>query len=491
MRELVKVASLPEQDTKQIHHEVEIPFNDMLSEIPLGMFNEEDPDDITDEFDLFLLECTEDEELAELEKIVCQLNDLDDDAFGDDEYDAEEYIDPEETTVQHDTNKDSLSIEAPLDQTCTDNATKLQELNKDSVNDSLELESKVLATVSNVIVDKEADLQIKQSIETFKCSACIKGFTDEESFNEHMATHSNVTKRRSKTKQNKEKPKKSLTCEICYNRFTRKYNFVRHIVTHLNKRPYTCYLCQKVYQLRYRLVSHLRRHTEAKVFTCDKCSTNFRNKKNLIDHLQIHADEKRYTCDVCSARFAKKWYIQSHMRSHSEKRFECDICNSKFTTKRNLESHARIHSGEKPFACEQCPLTFADKSNLFSHIKTHTRNKFTCNICQTVCLNMFEYKRCFATHMKILAGDKLFTCLVCHNKFSKKSNLNTHMRTHTGEKPFACSVCDHKFARKNNLVCHMRSHTGVKPHVCKVCEKKFAHKRNLRDHLKTHENATH
>nr|XP_034823967.1 gastrula zinc finger protein XlCGF57.1-like isoform X2 [Maniola hyperantus] len=407
MRELVKVASLTEQaqGTKQVDHEGEISFNNMLSE---DMFNE-DPDDITDEFDMFLQACTEEEEQAELEKIVCQLNDLDDDAFGD-EYDAEEYIDPEETTLHHDINKDSVSIELPLEQSCTeDNAT---ELDKESVGDSFQLEPEDTATDSNVIAEIGIDLQMKQKLieTTLKCSACSKGFVDEDSFNKHMTTHSNVTKRRSKTKREKEKIKKSFTCEICYKRFTRKYNFVRHIMTHLNNKPYTCYLCQKVYQLRHRLVSHLRRHTEEpKIFTCDKCRTNLRSKSNLIDHLQIHVDEKRYTCDVCSARFAKKWYLESHMRSHSgEKRFACDICSSKFTTKRCLESHTRTHSGEKPFACEQCPLKFADKSNLFSHKKIHTRGKFTCNICQKQCQNMMEYKRCFSMHMKILAGEKLF-----------------------------------------------------------------------------------
>lgn len=81
----------------------------------------------------------------------------------------------------------------------------------------------------------------------YRCSLCIKPFSQKSGLNTHMKTHSQET------------PHK---CQTCGKSFKLKGNLTVHLRVHTGERPYRCFLCDKAYSQRANLSSHIKSHTE-------------------------------------------------------------------------------------------------------------------------------------------------------------------------------------------------------------------------------------
>ena len=86
--------------------------------------------------------------------------------------------------------------------------------------------------------------------------------------------------------------------------------------------------------------------------------------------------------------------------------------------------------------------------------------------------------------VRVLTGEKSFTCSECLQSFTQLFSLKHHIRIHTGEKPVSCTECSKPFSQLSNLKVHMRVHTGENPFSCSECSKSFTRLQSLKDHKK-------
>ena len=89
----------------------------------------------------------------------------------------------------------------------------------------------------------------------------------------------------------------------------------------------------------------------------------------------------------------------AHKEKNPKMTMECEICRSKFSTKIILMQHIQL-----------------------MHLET--RQKFPCQICNTILLSEKDLK----THISLVHEEKKpFKCGMCKSKFSENKSLNRHM----------------------------------------------------------------
>ncbi|XP_036413477.1 gastrula zinc finger protein XlCGF67.1-like isoform X2 [Colossoma macropomum] len=74
----------------------------------------------------------------------------------------------------------------------------------------------------------------------------------------------------------------------------------------------------------------------------------------------------------------------------------------------------------------------------------------------------------------------------CEENFIDSSHQKDHLRIHAGEEVFSCSQCGKSFTSERALKCDMDVHDGTRPHQCSECEKSFKLPRDSRQHKKIH-----
>ena len=172
----------------------------------------------------------------------------------------------------------------------------------------------------------------------------------------------------------------------------------------------------------------------------------------------------------------------AHKEKNPKMTMECEICRSKFSTKIILMQHIQL-----------------------MHLET--RQKFPCQICNTILLSEKDLK----THISLVHEEKKpFKCGMCKSKFSENKSLNRHMvLMHKAEKSIVkCKVCHAVFTELDDLKRHLASaHEGKfvkaessestkksklgynikdlkKWFECKLCSKKFESNLKLEKHVK-------
>lgn len=84
---------------------------------------------------------------------------------------------------------------------------------------------------------------------------------------------------------NKEKKKKSISCEICGRSASSAKGLKRHhLLVHAEKK-FPCLLCTKAYPSQKQLDSHMNVHTRKELYICDFCQGVFVNIKYIREHM--------------------------------------------------------------------------------------------------------------------------------------------------------------------------------------------------------------
>ena len=115
--------------------------------------------------------------------------------------------------------------------------------------------------------------------------------------------------------------------------------------------------------------------------------------------------------------------------------------------------HMRMHAGETMFSCNQCEGLFDTKRKLNKHKNSahRERRKYVCDECP----KSFKGSAALKAHKLGHSGLRPYACEHCERTFSQKPHLDKHKLVHNNEFPFPCGSCGKKF----------RSHGHVKYHI--------------------------
>ena len=97
----------------------------------------------------------------------------------------------------------------------------------------------------------------------------------------------------------------------------------------------------------------------------------------------------------------------------------CSLCNIVFEGKQEYENHkSEIHRKGK-HVCEFCNKRYTIKSNLSTHIKNDHRSDKQRPKCPSCELSL-KGVQSLSRHIKLIHGEKIFSCDQCEEKFSLK-----------------------------------------------------------------------
>ncbi|XP_045471051.1 PR domain zinc finger protein 5-like isoform X2 [Harmonia axyridis] len=242
-----------------------------------------------------------------------------------------------------------------------------------------------------------------------------------------------------------------------------------------------CDICFKNFSKLPYLIQHLRSHRGD--YYCSSCNKVFSRKENLT----YHSCNRTFIleCSSCNLTFSQKKYYNRHMDAVHEQKYKCNDCNKICMNMHELKYHKCKQKEYQCqfYVCEFCKKLFSNQASLKAHIsKKHINERiFMCEYCSK------QYSTKFACEMHLRTHDKpQFKCETCHKEFHRKDVLKVHIESVHDDKEFECDICMKKFKSKKNLSKHKNIHTNIE-YNCPFCESSFNNKYSLTRHQKVHE----
>ncbi|XP_075572772.1 histone-lysine N-methyltransferase MECOM isoform X5 [Pelecanus crispus] len=129
-------------------------------------------------------------------------------------------------------------------------------------------------------LENENDLRDVHEIQ--ECKECDQVFTDLQSLEKHMLSHSE---------------EREYKCDQCPKAFNWKSNLIRHQMSHDSGKHYECENCAKVFTDPSNLQRHIRsQHVGARAHACPECGKTFATSSGLKQHKHIHSSVKPFIC---------------------------------------------------------------------------------------------------------------------------------------------------------------------------------------------------
>lgn len=381
------------------------------------------------------------------------------------------------------------------------------------------------------IVKRQESSNYKNAV--FKCTACFKGFLDEDAYNGHVTRHTNQSGEHE--------------CEICKTHFKHPHALRKHITAHHTQR-FSCKQCTYVTTHRQTARLHERWHNGTK-YSCPHCNHEFLKFTTYMGHIRIkHPSD--FVCEICGYSFVSAKGIELHKKlKHRLDNVQipedgpfCELCNVRFVSieahKRHLSVSARhntetdkearesnkpkkgrktkemkdiersreiendsdekkrmypsqIRKAEGPIPCEQCGIQLEDSRAYHGHFRRMHPDKNRTNypsmkspcMCE-VCGRMFQSYALLKDHRWVHTGERPFSCDSCGKAFRMRQRLVAHRRVHSAARAsYVCALCGKHFSTHSNRQRHMFIHTGLKPFKCEMCGKGFKHASEKRAHI--------
>ncbi|XP_013141782.1 PREDICTED: zinc finger protein 658-like [Papilio polytes] len=407
---------------------------------------------------------------------------------------------------------------------------KIDRRRKPFLNDDL---NETLFTITDLSVDEQiAEIEkrressnYKKSV--FKCTACFKGFLDEDAYNSHMTRHTDQCG--------------EYECEICKIHFKHSHALRKHVTAHHTQR-FSCNQCNYVTTHRQTARLHERWHKGTK-YQCPHCQEEFLKFTTYMGHIRIkHPSD--FVCELCGYSFVSEKGIELHKklkhRLESDKVPEdgplCTSCDVRFISEEAYRKHlmvsAKHNTGDKdsndpnkpkkgrkprgrreirdrrdpnerkmypsqmrkvegPIPCEQCGVELEDSRAYHGHFRRMHPDKNRTNypsmkspcMCE-LCGRMFQSYALLKDHSWVHTGERPFACESCGKSFRMRQRLVAHRRVHAPRRDtYVCALCGKHFSTHSNRQRHMFIHTGLKPFACEMCGKCFKQASEKRAHV--------
>ena len=161
------------------------------------------------------------------------------------------------------------------------------------------------------------------------------------------------------------------------------------------------------------------------------------------------------------------------------KKYTCEVCQKLCLGLKEYYSHSQAHSSEAN-TCMICKRQFQHRNRYLKHVKYFHEGKN----CQK-CGKKFRSAGGLRLHTRRMhtKREKKFLCDICGYRSVDVHLHKQHIKLHGTDKPYKCKVCSKSFARSDYLYRHMPAHEGEKPFICAKCGKGFTRKQYLDMHL--------
>ncbi|CAH2064658.1 unnamed protein product, partial [Iphiclides podalirius] len=413
---------------------------------------------------------------------------------------------------------------------------KVDRRRKPFLNDDL---NETLFTITDLTHEEQvAEIQKRRESSNyknsvFKCTACFKGFLDEDAYNGHMTRHTDQCGEHE--------------CGICKTHFKHPHALRKHVTAHHTQR-FSCNQCPYVTTHRQTARLHERWHKGTK-YQCPHCQDEFVKFTTYMGHIRIkHPSD--FVCELCGYSFVSEKGIELHKklkhRLESDKVPEdgpyCSLCSVRFVSTEAYRRHLHVsarHSAadgeskdpdkpkkgrksrdvkdrekrtmdksrdssekrklypsqlrkvEGPIPCEQCGLQLEDSRAYHGHFRRMHPDKNRTNypsmkspcMCE-LCGRMFQSHALLKDHRWVHTGERPFACDLCGKAFRMRQRLVAHRRVHAQRRAtYGCALCGKHFSTNSNRQRHMFIHTGLKPFACEMCGKCFKHASEKRAHV--------
>ena len=246
-----------------------------------------------------------------------------------------------------------------------------------------------------------------------------------------------------KSKRNKFKTLRKLTCEFCISTFASKQSKDRHVENY---------------------------HQSKMSHKCSKCKLTFRSKEGLLTHRKTkHENVEFHSCSVCGVRFTNGANLKRHLKTkHNRDDYTCLTCKRVFKSKDKLVKHQKDLSHplneslkKEKLSCSKCDFTTSRKDSLLRHKQ----------------LIHQIYRKDFTAIEDTLEEDGKWTCSKCDKTFTSLVEIEDHV---ISCQEIKCHWCDKKFTLKN----HLKKHFEIKhPFVCGNCKERFKSEKHLKKHV--------